>query len=508
MPDATNEPSNEPYGAEKRPSAEWKGERKTGKRWPRKPLRKRDEDLLSLTDKEMIESMASDWKDMKTRRRYATLVFVFALAQIIVLCVQVLGTLLPSKYLLKARSVNSTSTPAAVTMEYSRDTLDYHILTCVQSVLVVFQLTFITRWYVFRVRTISYFDNIWKDVPLIFSTQRSSWVAEMIILSLHEPPFLVLAWNDAYKLQILALLRVYTAFTFLRGWSDTLSQGGRLVTTVARIPNNKVLQLRIWLRKYPVALISTCTLVGWFLLSIAMYIAEEGILNFADCMWLTFITMTTVGYGDLSPNTQVGRAVACVTALHGLLSSALLINVVTSFFTLDSQQERVLEFMTEAKLTSKVEKYAVLIIETSYLAKKYPDDWHLKYSKKHLCYQFRKLKRHLKMFKAEMHLTIEPVDLDSKIMILDRKINLLCESQALAIGPSLEMEDSLPSSSPKKNDAFQTINRMLEAIADKQDAMQVRQDKLEEILLQLVQQKETTKARETSGSDALVTEGS
>ena len=38
------------------------------------------------------------------------------------------------------------------------------------------------------------------------------------------------------------------------------------------------------------------------------------ITSYENAMWLTIITMTTVGYGDMFPNTICGRAVAVITA--------------------------------------------------------------------------------------------------------------------------------------------------------------------------------------------------
>eukprot|EP00163_Fabomonas_tropica_P005705 TRINITY_DN15328_c1_g1_i3.p2 TRINITY_DN15328_c1_g1~~TRINITY_DN15328_c1_g1_i3.p2 ORF type:complete len:357 (-),score=126.65 TRINITY_DN15328_c1_g1_i3:219-1268(-) len=40
--------------------------------------------------------------------------------------------------------------------------------------------------------------------------------------------------------------------------------------------------------------------------------------NFFDALWFTFITMSTIGYGDLLPKTEGGRATACILALLGL----------------------------------------------------------------------------------------------------------------------------------------------------------------------------------------------
>ncbi|CAF1458235.1 unnamed protein product [Rotaria sordida] len=52
-------------------------------------------------------------------------------------------------------------------------------------------------------------------------------------------------------------------------------------------------------------------------------------ISMFDSMWLFIVTYTTVGYGDLTPSTYCGRTVFSITALIGVLVTALLIFVVT-----------------------------------------------------------------------------------------------------------------------------------------------------------------------------------
>ena len=51
-----------------------------------------------------------------------------------------------------------------------------------------------------------------------------------------------------------------------------------------------------------------------------------------DAMWWAIITLTTVGYGDVSPITAAGKAVAAVTAVLGLVMLALPVGIVATAF--------------------------------------------------------------------------------------------------------------------------------------------------------------------------------
>ena len=51
-------------------------------------------------------------------------------------------------------------------------------------------------------------------------------------------------------------------------------------------------------------------------------------------MWLVMITMTTVGYGDIYPQTHFGRFFAVIACLIGMLLVSYLIVGVNSIFEL------------------------------------------------------------------------------------------------------------------------------------------------------------------------------
>lgn len=62
---------------------------------------------------------------------------------------------------------------------------------------------------------------------------------------------------------------------------------------------------------------------------------DEGESPFADissCIYFTLVTMTTLGYGDISPKSYVGRLVAIITVFVGLCNITFLINIVGDCF--------------------------------------------------------------------------------------------------------------------------------------------------------------------------------
>jgi voltage-gated potassium channel len=69
--------------------------------------------------------------------------------------------------------------------------------------------------------------------------------------------------------------------------------------------------------------IVSLSLILLYLISLAILDAERGqpnasIQNFGDALWWSFATMTTVGYGDLTPVTVQGRIIAVALMIGGI----------------------------------------------------------------------------------------------------------------------------------------------------------------------------------------------
>lgn len=78
--------------------------------------------------------------------------------------------------------------------------------------------------------------------------------------------------------------------------------------------------------------------IALFVSSSLMYIVEnqaqpEHFSSIPTTMWWSLITLTTVGYGDVSPVTPVGKLVGALTAMMGVCAVALLTGIVASAFS-------------------------------------------------------------------------------------------------------------------------------------------------------------------------------
>jgi len=114
--------------------------------------------------------------------------------------------------------------------------------------------------------------------------------------------------------------------------------------------------------------------------------ASEGESPFADistCIYFTVVTMTTLGYGDISPKSFVGRFVAIITVFVGLCNITFLINIVGDCF------EEVFRGFVLRRSNKIEEEHSKHLMECAEHFEK----------KKDCCWNFlnRKRQRHLRM---------------------------------------------------------------------------------------------------------------
>jgi voltage-gated potassium channel len=77
--------------------------------------------------------------------------------------------------------------------------------------------------------------------------------------------------------------------------------------------------------------------IALFVSSSLMYVVEntvqpEHFSSIPTTMWWSLITLTTVGYGDVSPLTPIGKLVGAFTAIMGVCVVALLTGIVATAF--------------------------------------------------------------------------------------------------------------------------------------------------------------------------------
>ena len=75
-----------------------------------------------------------------------------------------------------------------------------------------------------------------------------------------------------------------------------------------------------------------------------IFLDNDGIdLSFiSNCIWLTLVTMTTVGYGDYYPKTNLGRLLCVISSIIGTILMSFIVVALINFLRFSNNQNEVI----------------------------------------------------------------------------------------------------------------------------------------------------------------------
>lgn len=205
-------------------------------------------------------------------------------------------------------------------------------------------------------------------------------------------------------------MRVYI---FLRIFRDqSLSRGGaKLVAQLSQTDLDLAFIIKTTLYKDPFPLSLGSLGICFFICAFCMYVAERGRgimisvegrgpgnagMSFQDAIWLTSVTYTTVGYGTVTPDTTTGRIVAVLSAVIGIIFTALITAIIHRTLTISKTQKQMVLFMLECGQAINMKEYASRIISQAFRVRKLGSmaapkvHWR---NLNRLCQRFRSLRR-------------------------------------------------------------------------------------------------------------------
>jgi len=142
-------------------------------------------------------------------------------------------------------------------------------------------------------------------------------------------------WLDLALMVILSspLLRLFMVFRFV----IPAIQIAAVVRTQRR---QLVRMLMLSSESFPTALALLFTVT--FIAGLSVFLAEHGVnpafKDMSDGLWWAFVTLTSVGYGDVYPITGVGRIIAVITMLFGMMVYSLVIANLTRVLIVEDTQ--------------------------------------------------------------------------------------------------------------------------------------------------------------------------
>jgi voltage-gated potassium channel len=190
------------------------------------------------------------------------------------------------------------------------------MLESVKSIRVVHgELLYDIEWFFTILFTIEYFLRLLSvRKPLRYATSFFGVVDLLAIL----PTFLSLLVPGTQYLFTVRVLRLLRVFRVLK-LTEYIAEAG-IITTALRASRRKI-------SVFILAVLTVVVIIGSL-----MYIIEgeeNGYTDIPTSMYWAIVTLTTVGYGDISPQTALGKALASMLMLMGYGILAVPTGIVT-----------------------------------------------------------------------------------------------------------------------------------------------------------------------------------
>ena len=131
--------------------------------------------------------------------------------------------------------------------------------------------------------------------------------------------------------------------------------------------------LKCWFKENS-AIAVTVSFVLWFMICFsAIRMSQchnnEILKSFENSLWFTFITMSTVGLGDLKPLTNIGYVVNTITMYSGVIILSVAVMLLRNIFSLSPRnfQPNLGERRTLVILKSLKQKHELKVVACSYI---------------------------------------------------------------------------------------------------------------------------------------------
>ncbi|WP_226661043.1 ion transporter [Microbulbifer aggregans] len=189
-------------------------------------------------------------------------------------------------------------------------------------------LFFGLEWFFTALFTIEYLTRIYC------ARERRSYIFSfygIVDLLAILPSYLALIFTGASYLMVIRLLRVLRIF--------------RVLKLVRYLSDANLLMRSLWQARRKILVFYSSVLVICIIFGSIMFLVEgpkHGFTSIPKSIYWTIVTITTVGFGDITPHTPLGQTIASMTMLIGYSIIAVPTGIVTAELAHELGREKTL----------------------------------------------------------------------------------------------------------------------------------------------------------------------
>lgn len=214
------------------------------------------------------------------------------------------------------------------------------------------------------------------------NSRKSTLYIEFLLYGTHWPPGidwtfsiqqldgnLTLTGDAVFNLFLLC--RIYLLFQLIGSFSKWRSEFAQKTCKEANCDANLTFAFKAMLQTSPFLLISVSVLTvvcicGWSIRTFERPYNQSHPTGMDfdpiwNSFWLTIVSMTTVGYGDLYPRTHPGRIITVFSSIFGIFLISIMVLTLTKMMAFRNGEMRVCDLM--GRLTRKVKSAGKIVLK-------------------------------------------------------------------------------------------------------------------------------------------------
>lgn len=123
----------------------------------------------------------------------------------------------------------------------------------------------------------------------------------------------------------------------------------------------KISTLRVYLLSHPWTCLVGAYVFSTFVLGYVTFVIERATIewkqpdstdyeNYISILWMMFVTITSLGFGDVIPKSNLGRLVVTFVSISGVLLAGVFISTTQQFLQIPDKEKRLFETMKLTQL--------------------------------------------------------------------------------------------------------------------------------------------------------------
>jgi len=169
-------------------------------------------------------------------------------------------------------------------------------------------------------------------------------------------------------LSILMFLRLYLILKLLAYTSGLYNSLSHWIAKKVSVDITPLFILKNQISKSPIKMTSIILFTSAFISAYCIRTCERPINDefsyYWNALWLSLVTMTTVGYGDIYPETHCGRFFSMLSCFVAMVVLGIWVYAVHTKLTFSVNEDKFMSLMEEAQNRHKMETMAARLVQT------------------------------------------------------------------------------------------------------------------------------------------------